>query len=227
MTVVLIPISLHTEGSLDAYSTSPQLAPDISFATQQLSQFLSQPTNAHFKVALRVLRYLKGCHGQGLFFLYSSSIQLLGFNDTDWGGCLDTRHSVTGFCFFLSNSLISWKSKKQVTVARSSPEAEYRALAAASCELQWLNFLLCDLHVTCSKPAVLYCDKKSALHIAANPIFHDGQSTWTLIATLFANVPLLVSRSSFPFLQLTRLLTYSPRACLPNCSPTLSPSWGC
>ncbi|MCI35312.1 copia protein, partial [Trifolium medium] len=65
-------------------------------------------------------------------------------------------------------SLISWGTKKQITVARSSSEAEYRALAAATCELQWLVYLLQDLHVTCSKLPVIYCDNQSALHIAAN-----------------------------------------------------------
>lgn len=147
--------------------------PDISFATQQLSQFLSHPTNAHFRAAQRVLKYLKGSPGKGLLFSHSSSLTLSGFSDADWAGCPDTRRSISGFCFFIGHSLISWKSKKQVTIARSSSEAEYRALAFASCELQWLTFLLRDLHVQCSKPAVLYCDNKSALHIAANPVFHE------------------------------------------------------
>lgn len=72
----------------------------------------------------------------------------------------------------MGESLITWRSKKQSTVARSSSEAEYRALAAATCEMQWLHFLL-DLHIACEKHAVLYCDNKSALHIATNPVFHE------------------------------------------------------
>jgi hypothetical protein len=60
-----------------------------------------------------------------------------------------------------------------LTVSRSSSEAEYRALASAACELQWLLYLLRDLHVTCRKPPVLFCDNQSALHIAANPVFHE------------------------------------------------------
>lgn len=73
----------------------------------------------------------------------------------------------------MGRSLICWRSKKQQTVARSSSEAEYRALASATCELQWLTYLLHDLQITCSKPVVLYCDNHSALHIAANPVFHE------------------------------------------------------
>jgi hypothetical protein len=73
----------------------------------------------------------------------------------------------------LGQSLISWRTKKQPTVARSSSEAEYRALAVATCELQWLIYLLQDLRITYTKLPVLYCDNQSALHIAANPVFHE------------------------------------------------------
>jgi hypothetical protein len=68
---------------------------------------------------------------------------------------------------------VSWKSKKQNVVSRSSYEAEYRALAQATCEAQWLLYLLKDFHITHDSPIVLYCDNQSALHIAANPIFHE------------------------------------------------------
>jgi hypothetical protein len=147
--------------------------PDITFATQQLSQFLNSPTEKHYLAATRILKYLKKCPGQGLFFSRQSPLFLSGFSDADWAGCLDSRRSISGQCFFLGNSLISWRTKKQLTVSRSSSEAEYRALGAATCELQWLLFLLNDLHVTTVKLPVLYCDNQSALHIAANPVFHE------------------------------------------------------
>jgi hypothetical protein len=73
----------------------------------------------------------------------------------------------------LGHSLISWRTKKQLTVARSSSEAEYRALAASTCELQWLLYLLRDLCITLPKTPVIFCDNQSALHIAANPVFHE------------------------------------------------------
>lgn len=147
--------------------------PDICFAVSQLSQFLHSPTSAHFDAAIRVLKYLKSSPATGLFFSANNDLKLKGFSDSDWGTCLDTRRSITGFCFFLGSSLISWKSKKQATVSKSSSEAEYRALAQATCEAQWLIYLLKDLGVTNPTPAVLYCDNQAALHIAANPVFHE------------------------------------------------------
>ncbi|KAK2451623.1 putative mitochondrial protein [Trifolium repens] len=147
--------------------------PDISFATQQLSQFMQKPTMSHYKAACRVVRYLKMNPGRGLFFPSDSDMQVLGYSDADWAGCLDTRRSTSGFCFFIGNSLVSWKAKKQVTISRSSSEAEYRALSSATCELIWILFLLRDLKITCHKLPVLYCDSQSALHIASNPVFHE------------------------------------------------------
>jgi len=123
--------------------------------------------------ALRVLKYLKGCPGRGLFFPKNSSLTLQGFSDADWAGSLDTGKSISGQCFFLGNSMISWRTKKQITVSRSSSEGKYRALASATCELQWILYLLRDLHVSCSKLPVLYCDNQNAIHIASNPVFHE------------------------------------------------------
>ncbi|GAU22921.1 hypothetical protein TSUD_326940 [Trifolium subterraneum] len=91
----------------------------------------------------------------------------------DWANCLDSRRSTSGYCFFLGSSLVSWRAKKQNTVSRSSSEAEYRALSFASCELQWLLFLLRDLGLQCTRAPVLYCDNQSAVHIASNPVFHE------------------------------------------------------
>ena len=145
--------------------------PDIVYATQQLSQFMAHPTKSHLGAARRVLRYLKSCPSKGLFFKRDSHTHLIGFSDADWATCVDTRRSITGYYFFLGNSLISWKTKKQNTVSRSSSEVEYRALATSTCELQWLSYLLDDLKITCTKSAVLYCDNQSALYIAANPVF--------------------------------------------------------
>ncbi|CAL0306418.1 unnamed protein product [Lupinus luteus] len=147
--------------------------PDICFVVGSLSQFLESPTDFHYKAATRVLRYLKNTPGQGIFFPANNTATIQGYSDSDWAKCVDTRRSLTGWCFFIGSALVSWKSKKQNTVSRSSSEAEYRALAMAACEAQWLTFLFRDLHIKHPKPVTIFCDNNSALHIAANPIFHE------------------------------------------------------
>ena len=140
---------------------------------QHLSQFVAHPSSAHQQAAYRILRYLKAAPGSGIFFPASSTLQLKAFSDSDWAGCVNTRQSITGYSVYLGNSLISWKSKKQATVSRSSSEAEYRALASATCELQWLTHLLNDFGIVYTQPALLLCDNRSALHIVVNPIVHE------------------------------------------------------
>ncbi|XP_019190323.1 PREDICTED: uncharacterized protein LOC109184740 [Ipomoea nil] len=147
--------------------------PDISYSVQQLSQFVDEPKDTHLNAAHRVLRYLKGSPGKGLFYPSQSQAKLQGFSDSDWVACTESRKSITGFCVYLGNSLISWKSKKQVTVSRSSSEAEYRALAATVCEIQWLKYLLVDLKFDISSPITLFCDNKSAIAIGENHVFHE------------------------------------------------------
>ena len=110
--------------------------PDITYAVQQLSQYMATPTNAHLQAAFRILRYLKGTPGSGLFFVAAGTPQLRAFSDSDWAGCKDSRKSTTGYLVYFGSSVVSWQSKKQSTVSRSSSKAEYRALASTTCELQ-------------------------------------------------------------------------------------------
>lgn len=124
--------------------------PDITFITQQLSQYLYDPTITHHNVALRILRYLKGSPSKGLFFPINYSITLQGFLHADWAECLGTRISISGQCFLLGHSHISWRTKKQIIVSRSSSIAEYRALTSSTCELQCLLYLLQDLSLLIS-----------------------------------------------------------------------------
>jgi hypothetical protein len=146
--------------------------PDIMYSVNILSQFMHAPRKPHWDAALRVIRYLKNNPGNGLLFSSSSSLQVRAYCDANWANCPMTRRSTSGYCVFLGDSLISWKTRKQKTVSRSSAEAEYRSMAAATCELTWLRCLFKDLQVPL-KPITLFCDNQAALHIAANPVYHE------------------------------------------------------
>lgn len=98
--------------------------PYISFAVNRLSQFLKQPTDVHWTTAKRILRYLKGTMYHGIHIFTGDNLNLTGFSDADWASCPDDRRSIASYCVFLGDSLISWSSKKQTVVARSSTESE-------------------------------------------------------------------------------------------------------
>ncbi|KAL0367939.1 UNVERIFIED_CONTAM: Retrovirus-related Pol polyprotein from transposon RE1 [Sesamum calycinum] len=116
--------------------------PNISFVVQQLSQFLQLPRQAHWDAVLHLLWYLKGSLHLGLFFLASNTLKLCAYSDSDWASCPVTWRSITGFCVFLSGALISWKTKKQATVSRSSSKAKYRSDGITICQLLWISYLL-------------------------------------------------------------------------------------
>ncbi|XP_031259009.1 uncharacterized protein LOC116117099 [Pistacia vera] len=96
---------------------------------------------------LRILRYLRGTVFQSLLLPSTSSLELRAYSDADHGSDPTDRKSITGFCIFLGDSLISWKSKKQSIVSQSSTEVEYRAMASTTKEIVWLHWLLADMGV--------------------------------------------------------------------------------
>ena len=147
--------------------------PDISFAVSLVSQYMHAPTVVHLCMVKRILRYLKKTIGRGIVMRRNGHTDIIGFSDSDWAGNTIDRRSTTGYCMFVGGNLVSWKSKKQPVVARSSAEAEYRAMAAASCEMVWLKNLLTDLGFSPTSPMKLFCDNQAAMHIAANPVFHE------------------------------------------------------
>ncbi|KAM1709738.1 hypothetical protein TB1_000224 [Malus domestica] len=147
--------------------------PDISHSVSIASQFMHSPTIEHLNLVKRILRYLKGSVGRGILMAKNDNTQIMGYCDADWAGKAIDRKSTTGYCTFVGGNLVTWKSKKQTVIARSSAEAEYRAMASTACELIWLKGLLCDLGVFTAQPMTLFCDNQAAMHIASNPVFHE------------------------------------------------------
>jgi hypothetical protein len=115
--------------------------PDIAFAVNKVSQFMHAPRDFHWSAVKRILRYLKFTIDHGLLNKKCSSHQLFAYSDAEWAGCPDDRKSTSGYCVFLGSNLLSWNSKKQPTVSRSSTEAEYKAIANVAVELIWLQAL--------------------------------------------------------------------------------------
>ena len=101
------------------------------------------------------------------------TIGLTGYSDADWACDIDDRKSIGAYCIFLCNNLVSWSSKKQAIVAKSSTKSEYQALSAASSELTWLQSLFSELKIIKLTTLVLWCDNQSAGDLAKNPIFHS------------------------------------------------------
>lgn len=147
--------------------------PDIVYSVHILTQYMQAPTSDHMQAAKKLLRYLAGNPGQGILLASTSAAQLTAYCDSDWAGCEFSRRSTTGYCILLGSSPVSWKTKKQSVVARSTAEAEYRAMAMASCEVTWLSALLQDMGLQNLPSTVLNCDNQAALSIAANPVSHE------------------------------------------------------
>lgn len=147
--------------------------PDISFAVNRLSQFMHEPTTIHEDAAKRVLRYLAGTVTKGIFFSASTPLNLHAYTDADWAGDKDGYSSTGAYIVYLGKQPISWSSRKLKGVARSSTEAEYRALAEAASEVKWISSLLTELGIKSSTTPTVFCDNIGATYLSANPVFHS------------------------------------------------------
>jgi len=147
--------------------------PDIFFVVQQVRRFLQTPRHLHLAVVRRIIQYLRESPDHGLFFPTGSPLHLVADSDADWAGYPNTRWSVTGWCMFLGNSLISWKSKKQAHISKSFIESEYQGMSTACSEIVWLRRLLAELGFSQSDYTPIHVDNTNAIQIAANPVYHE------------------------------------------------------
>ncbi|CAN1155680.1 Retrovirus-related Pol polyprotein from transposon RE1 [Linum perenne] len=121
----------------------------------------------------RILRYLKNSPGKGIHFQKTAQRSITVYTDASWAGELTDRKSTTGYCSYIWGNLVTWRSKKQNVVTRSSAEAEYRALALGICESIWLKRVLTELRVKFEEPIQFLCDSQAAISIVKNPVHHD------------------------------------------------------
>jgi hypothetical protein len=116
--------------------------PDISFA---VSRYMHDPRKGHMDAMYQILRYLKSAPGKGLIYRKNGHFNIKGYCDSDWVSCVDDMKSTYGYCMFVGDNLVSWKSKKQSVVARSTAEAEYRAMDLSVAEIIWLRSIFVEL----------------------------------------------------------------------------------
>ncbi|XP_028964631.1 uncharacterized mitochondrial protein AtMg00810-like [Malus domestica] len=145
--------------------------PDISFAVNQVCQFLHCLRDTHFQAVKRILRFLKCTVDHDIWFK-KGFLHLTAFSDVDWASCVFDRRSTFGYCVYLASNLISWNAKKQPMVAQSSTEAEYRSFALTATEITWICKIFKDLTFPLSHTPTLWCDNVSAISLASNPMFH-------------------------------------------------------
>ena len=148
--------------------------PDIAHAVQQLSQFSSNPSPAHSTAAKRVLRYLKGTRTLGIVYYDDNTPpEPIGYSDADWANNPDDRKSIGGQIFFVAGGAVTWSSRKQRTVAKSSMEAEYMAASASASEIKWLRTFFSELSFTLQLPTLLCIDNQSAITSAHSQSIHS------------------------------------------------------
>lgn len=143
--------------------------PDICVTVGKLSQYVEDPRELHLRACIRTLRYLKG-KSVGITFTRNNSkgCAVSANSDAYWGGDPDTRRSTSGILVLLCGGPVIFKSKKQSTVALSTAESEYMALALTTQEILWLRNLLSEMGLTPRQPIPIYIDKKSAITMASN-----------------------------------------------------------
>ena len=156
-------------GSLLYLTTSRS---DIMFSICMCARYQSAPKESHFKAVKRILRYLNGKSKFGLWYSKGSDCSLVGYSDFDFSGCKLDRKSTSGTCHLFSKSLVSWHSKKQVSVALSTTEAEYVAAGSYCTQILWLKQQLLDFDIKLSHIPIM-CNNFSAINLTKNLVLHS------------------------------------------------------
>ncbi|KAK4409489.1 Retrovirus-related Pol polyprotein from transposon RE2 [Sesamum angolense] len=132
-----------------------------------------KPRSVNWEAALRILKCIKASPGKGLLFKRHGHVKIEAYSDSDYAGSKDDMMPTSGYYTYVGGNLMTWRSKKQTTVARSSAEVEYRAMAHTTSEILWLKNPLKELGFMYDDPVPMHCDNQAVIHIASNPIFYE------------------------------------------------------
>ena len=149
--------------------------PDINHAVNVAARSMTAPTHANMTATRHILKYISCTLNHHLVYNCGdvSECEVTAYCDADWGGDKEERKSTTGYCTFINNNLITWRTRKQQTVAQSTAEAEFMAIADAVNEVQWLSQLVSEIGVTVKLPMIIYCDNQSAIQAMVNDGKHS------------------------------------------------------
>nr|GEV61359.1 putative receptor-like protein kinase At4g00960 [Tanacetum cinerariifolium] len=197
--------------------------PDLSYAVQQIYLYMHDPREPHFAAFKRILRYVRGTVDFGLQLYAFATTSLVRYTDADWAGCPSTRRSTFGYYVFLGDNLLSWSSKRQHTISRSSAEAEYCGIANVVAETAWLRNLLRELHSPLSTATLVYCDNVGAVYLSANPVQYQRMKHIELIYTSSVTWFRLVIFGFFMYLLATGMLISLPKVSRELCLKIFAP----
>ncbi|XP_016185716.2 uncharacterized protein LOC107627395 [Arachis ipaensis] len=146
--------------------------PDIMFSVCMCARYQANPKESHLSTVKRIMKYLIGTLNVGLWYPKGSTCDLIGYSDSDFAGCKLDRKSTSGTCHLLGNSLVSWRSKKQVSVALSTAEAEYVAAGSCCAQILWMKQQLVDYGLMLDHIPIK-CDNTSVINLTKNPVQHS------------------------------------------------------
>lgn len=148
--------------------------PDLSFPAGILTRYISKWSREHYNAAKHLLRYIRGSIDVALTFRGDGKVpEVVGYADADWGGCLETRRSTTGYVFRTFGGVTCWRSRRQPTVALSTTEAELMSCTEAIKQALWLKQLYSDLGFNLDTPITIFNDNNGTIALSQNPVDHD------------------------------------------------------
>ena len=144
--------------------------PDIAFAVGMLGRYQSNPGMDHWRAAKKVMRYLQGTKSYMLIYRQTDNLDVVGYSDTDFAGCVDSRKSTSGYIFIMAGGAVSWRSVKQTLIATSTMEAEFVSCFEATTQGVWLKSFITGLRVmdSISRPLRIFCDNSAAVFLVKN-----------------------------------------------------------